>query len=131
MPQTALGVTLQFLREQRGLSLRELGRLSDTDHAYIYRLETGDKESPSEDVLARLIRALKADKREADILKFAAEHASTDAGFITYVLKDKAVSYEVFSSAAAAVFRGNTRPDYATLIERVRKILDAEKGGDG
>jgi len=131
MPQTALGATLQFLREQRGLSLRELARLSDTDHAYIYRLETGDKESPSDEVLARLTRALKADKRDADILKFAAEHASTDAGFITHVLKDKGVSYEIFSSAAAAVFRGTTRPDYPTLIERVRKILDAEKAGDG
>lgn len=131
MPHTALGVTLQFLREQRGLSLRELARLSETDHAYIYRLETGDKESPSEEVLTKLARALKVDKREADILKFAAEHGSTDAGLVTHVLGDKGVSYEIFASAAGAVFRGTTRPDYAKLIERVRKILDAEKGGDG
>lgn len=131
MPQTALGATLQLLREQRSLSLRELGRLSDIDHAYIYRLETGDKDSPSEEVLAKLVRALKADRRDADILKYAAEHARTDAGFVTHVLKDKSVSYEIFTSAAGAVFRGTARPDYATLIERVRKILDLEQRGDG
>jgi HTH-type transcriptional regulator, competence development regulator len=131
MPQTALGVTLQFLREQRGLSLRELARLSETDHAYIYRLEAGDKESPSGEVLTKLARALKVDKREADILKFAAEHGSTDVGLVTHVLTDKGVSYEIFASAAGAVFRGTVRPDYAKLIERVRKILDEEEGGDG
>lgn len=131
MAQTALGVTLQFLREQRALSLRELARLSDTDHAYIYRLESGDKESPSEDVLTKLARALKVDKREADILKFVAEHGGTDASLVTHVLTDKGVSYEIFASAAGAVFRGTSRPDYAKLIERVRKILEDENGGDG
>ncbi len=50
---------------------------------------------------------------------------------VTYVLKDQDVSYDVFAAAAGAVFRGNTRPDYAKLIERVRKILDVENEGDG
>lgn len=127
MAQPALGATLQYLREQRGLSLRELARLAGIDHAYIYRLENGDKESPSTEVLAKLTRALKLGKRESDILKFVAEHSAVDAGFVTYVLKEKDVGYDVFASAAAAVFRGNTRPDYPKLIERIRKILDAEK----
>ena len=34
---------------------RELGQLAQTDHAYIYRLEQGEKGAPSEDVLLRLI----------------------------------------------------------------------------
>jgi HTH-type transcriptional regulator, competence development regulator len=127
MAQAALGAMLQFLREQRGLSLRELARLADIDHAYIYRLESGDKESPSDEVLSKLTRALKMDKREADMLKFVAEHGSTNVGLVTHVLTDKGVSYEIFAAAAGAVFRGATRPDYAKLIERVRKILGAEK----
>ena len=60
MKKTGLGFLLQHLRERRGLSLREFGQLADTDHAYIYRLEQGEKAAPSDDVLVRLIRALKA-----------------------------------------------------------------------
>lgn len=127
MAQPALGLLLQKLREDRGLSLRELAQLADIDHAYIYRLETGDKESPSEEVLSKLIRALKAGKREADMLRYLAEHPETDAGLVAHALKDQTVSYEIFASAAAAAFRGAARPDYAKLIDRVRRILDAEK----
>src|SRR5216683_1200073 len=128
MPQTALGVTLQFLREQRGLSLRELARLSETDHAYIYRLETGDKESPSEEVLTKLARALKAGKREADMLRYLAEHPNVDPGLVAHALADATVTIEEFSSVAGVAFRGTGRPDYPKLIERVRRILLEENG---
>jgi HTH-type transcriptional regulator, competence development regulator len=126
MAQPALGVLLQKLREHRGLSLRELALLADIDHAYIYRLETGDKESPSEEVLSKLVRSLKAGKREADMLRYLAQHTETDAELVVHVLGDPAVSYEIFASVAGAAFRGTARPDYPKLIERVRKILDAE-----
>lgn len=126
MAQSALGLLLQTLREERGLSLRELGQLSDIDHAYIYRLETGDKEAPSEEVLSKLIRALKAGKREAEMLRYLAQHPETDVGLARHVLQDPTVTYEVFASVAGAVFRGTARADYAKLIERVRKILKEE-----
>jgi transcriptional regulator with XRE-family HTH domain len=126
MAQPALGLLLQKLREERGLSLRELMQLAGIDHTYIYRLETGDKESPSEEVLSKLIRALKAGKREADMVRYLAEHPETDAGLVAHVLGDQAVSFDIFLSAAASVFRGTARPDYAQLIQRVRKILAAE-----
>lgn len=126
MAQSALGFMLQTLREQRGLSLRELGQLSDVDHAYIYRLETGDKEAPSEEVLSKLIRALKAGKREADMLRYLSQHSETDVGLVRHVLQDATVTYEVFASVASAVFRGTARPDYPKLVERVRKILTEE-----
>ena len=87
MPSTALGVVIRAMRETRGLSLRELGQLAETDHAYIYRLETGDKESPSGEVLVKLVRALKPSKRDADILRFAAAHPEADPGLVEYVLK--------------------------------------------
>ena len=129
MAQPALGLLLQSLREERRLSLRELAQLGDIDHAYIYRLETGDKESPSEEVLSKLIRALKVGKREADMLRYLAEHTETDAALVAHVLKDPTVSYQIFASVAGAAFRGTVRPDYPKLIERVRKILDEENRG--
>ena len=123
----ALGLLLQKLREGRGLSLRDLALLADIDHAYIYRLETGDKEAPSDEVLSKLIRALKLGKREAEMLRYVAGHADTDAGLAAAVLKDPTVSIEVFTAAAGAVYRGNVRPDYPTLIDRVRRILREEE----
>lgn len=127
MPQSALGTMLQFLREQRGLSIRELARLADIDHAYIYRLEVGDKESPSDEVQAKLMRALKSDRREADMLKYVVEHPTTQVGLVAHVLNDKTIPYDVFSAAAGATYRGAARPDYDKLIARVRRILDEEK----
>jgi len=127
MAQPAFGFLLQSLREERGLSLRELGQLAGIDHAHISRLETGDKEVPSDEVLSKLIRALKAGKREADMLRYLAQHTDTDVTLVTYVLKNPTVTYEIFTSAAGAAFRGRGRPDYPKLIERVRRILDEEK----
>jgi transcriptional regulator with XRE-family HTH domain len=128
MAQPALGFLLQHLREERGLSLRELGQLASTDHAYIYRLETGDKESPSEEVLTKLIRALKAGRREADMLRYLAEHPQVEPGLVAHALADPTVSYEEFSSVAGVAFRGTGRPDYPKLVERVRRILREENG---
>ncbi|MBZ5614708.1 MAG: helix-turn-helix domain-containing protein [Acidobacteriia bacterium] len=128
MAQPAFGVLLQRLREQRGLSLRELAQLAGIDHAYIYRLETGDKESPSEEVLTKLVRALKAGKREAEMLRYLAAHPHIDPGLVAYALADTTVTIEEFSSVAGVAFRGTSRPDYPKLIERVRRILLEENG---
>ena len=128
MPQTALGFLLQNLREERRLSLRELAQLADIDHAYIYRLETGAKESPSDDVLNKLIRALKVPKRETEMLRYLTAHANADPGFVAHVRQAASVTFDEFASAAGMVFRGAGRPDYATRIERVRRILREEDG---
>ena len=55
LPQVARGPRPVF---------RELGQLADIDHTYIYRLETGEKQSPSDDLLARLLRVSKPIKEE-------------------------------------------------------------------
>jgi transcriptional regulator with XRE-family HTH domain len=129
MPQTALGFLLQNLREERGLSLRELALLADIDHAYIYRLETGAKESPSDEVLSKFIRALKAPRREADMLRYLAAHTEAEAGLVAHVRQDPTVTYGEFAATASTAYRGTARPDYATRIARVRRILSEE--GDG
>ena len=63
MPQTGLGVALKTLRERRTLSLREIGQLSSVDHAYVHRLETGEKTNPSEDLVEKLLKVLKPGER--------------------------------------------------------------------
>jgi transcriptional regulator with XRE-family HTH domain len=128
MADSALGFLLRSLREERGLSLRELGQLAGVDHAYIYRLETGAKEAPSDEVLSKLIRALKPGKREAQMLRYLASHPETQAALVGMVLKDGTITYNVFAAAAGMVFRGTARPDYAKVIERVRRILSEENG---
>ena len=109
--------------------MRELAQLAGIDHAYIYRLETGAKKSPSDEVLAKLIRALKVPKREADMLRYLAAHPEAEAGLVAHVRQDPTVTYEVFAATASTAYRGSARPDYATRIARVRRILTEEGGG--
>jgi transcriptional regulator with XRE-family HTH domain len=127
MGQTALGLLLEHLREQRGFSLRDLSDLSKVDHAYIYRLEKGDKESPSDEVLSKLIRPLKAASREADMLRYLAEHRETDVGLVEHVLADQTITYEVFAMVAGVAHRG-AKPDFTRLIARARAVLADENG---
>jgi HTH-type transcriptional regulator, competence development regulator len=124
---SALGVLLRFLREQRGLSLRELGRLAEVDHAYVHRLETGSKESPSAAVIGRLAKALKAGKREANILLYLAAHPDTPTELADRVTNDPTITYEVFTGAASMAFRGK-RPNLDQIIQRVRSFMDEEEG---
>jgi HTH-type transcriptional regulator, competence development regulator len=124
----ALGSVLRALREKRGLSLRELGQLAEVDHAYIHRLETGAKESPSEEVLSKLARALRAEKRETQILRYLADHPETDAGLAAHVLNDQDITFEEFAGAASMAFRGSGRPDYKKMVERVRRFLGEDNG---
>jgi len=129
VPESALGHLLRQLRNDRGLTLREAGQLAEVDHAYVHRLETGTKESPSEEVLARLAKALKAPRREAQMLRYLAAHPQADPGLVDYVRMDPTITFEVYAAAASAAFRGAARPDYARHVDRVRRIL--EEDGDG
>lgn len=129
MPESALGVLLRNLREGRKFSFRELAQLADLDHAYIYRLETGSKESPSQEALQKLIKALKADKRESNILRYLAEHPDTTPALAALAVKDPSVTYDEFTTAAGMAFRGTARPDYRKLVERIRRIAAEDDDG--
>lgn len=126
MAQSALGVLLRTLREQRTFSLRELAQLADLDHAYIYRLETGDKESPSDEALSKLVRALKPAKRESEMLRYLAAHPESDSALVTHVLADSTVSFDEFTMVSGMVHRSTAKRDYAKLVDRVRRILESE-----
>jgi HTH-type transcriptional regulator, competence development regulator len=124
MTQTGLGAALRKLRERRTLSLREMSQLSTVDHAYVYRLETGEKTSPSEELVGKLLKVLKPTEREAGVVKWLAEHPEADPELVSYVLDDDSIDLEVFTAAAGVRYRGGARPDPATLIARVRRAFE-------
>jgi transcriptional regulator with XRE-family HTH domain len=126
MPQTGLGVALKTLRERRTLSLREIGQLSSVDHAYVHRLESGEKTNPSADLIEKLLRVLKPGERDAALVIWLADHAEADPGLIEFVLQDPSIGIDIVSAAAGVRHRGNARPDPATLIARVRKAFEDE-----
>jgi transcriptional regulator with XRE-family HTH domain len=129
MEKSALGLLLQKLREAKSLSFRELADIAKIDHAYIYRLETGAKESPSEEVMAKLTDALGATTRDADMLRYLARFDKVDPGLVEYVLGDSTINFEEFTQAASIVYRGGARLDYAAKIRLIRRIQEEEDNG--
>ena len=126
------GQFLKTLREGKDLGIRELARLSGQDAAYIYRLEAGEKSSPSDEVLKTLIRSLKSDERRECVLRFLAERGEIDDVLVELVLKDSNIVIEDFESAAGASFR-ESRPEteeqwrrYIAQIKKARQ--DIERG---
>ena len=126
MAQTGLGVALKTLRERRTLSLREIGQLSSVDHAYVHRLETGEKTNPSQDLIEKLLKVLKPGERDIALVMWLVDHADADPGLVEFVLKDSSISIDIFTAAAGVRHRGNARPDPATLIARIKKVFDDE-----
>jgi transcriptional regulator with XRE-family HTH domain len=125
MSNTGLGAALRKLRDRRTLSVREVAKLSDVDHAYVHRLETGEKTKPSPELIGKLLKALKANERDASIVKWLVEHPDANPQLVEFALDDPSIEVDVFTIAAGARYRGGVRPDPATLIGRVRRALNA------
>lgn len=123
MSESGLGVALRTLRERRTLSVREIGKLAEVDHAYIYRLETGEKANPSIDLLTKLLKVLKAEEREALIVRWLATHEAR-SDLVALALEDPSIGIELFTMAAGATHRGGGRPEAADLIARCRRALE-------
>jgi len=128
MAESALGRLLRKLREDQGFSLREVANRGGVDHAYVYRLETGDKEAPSEEVMAKLIGALSPTQRDIDLLRFLASHPISDMGLVDFAAKDQSVTVDEFNMLTSVVNRG-ARPDYATSLARIRRFMREEEDG--
>jgi transcriptional regulator with XRE-family HTH domain len=128
---TAFGTVLRRLREGRGLSLREVSQLADVDHAYVHRLETGAKEAPSDDALARIFRALKPTKRQERVLRFLVGREVALELVEASIIDDQGVAIEDFESVAQMSFRGKKPTDingWRSLITKVRKIREDLEG---
>lgn len=125
MAQSGLGLLLRTLRENRGLSSRELGQLADIDHTYIYRLETGEKQSPSEEFLARLLRVLKAPAREVEMAQYMMKN-EVNPDWLGHVMKTD-MTAEMFEMGASMRHRGGARPDMEAIEARVRRAFEDEQ----
>ncbi|TPG42675.1 XRE family transcriptional regulator [Sphingomonas koreensis] len=122
MPGSALGSWLKALREDRGWSLREAAQRAEVDHAYVYRLETGAKEAPSEDVLDKLVRALTPSARDIDILRLLAAHPNVDPTLADFARNDPTISPQEFHMLTTVVNRG-VRADYTLSLQRIRRFM--------
>ena len=122
MPDSALGIWLKGLREDRSWSLREVAQRADVDHAYVYRLETGAKEAPSAEVIEKLIVALTPSTRDTEILRFLASHPYVEPGLADFARRDQSVSPQELHMLTTVVNRG-ARADYATSLARIRKFM--------
>jgi HTH-type transcriptional regulator, competence development regulator len=128
MPESGLGNWLKGLRDSRGLSLRDVAQRSEVDHAYIYRLETGAKEAPSDEVVKKLVSALSAPKRDVEILRFLVTNPNVDSKLLDYVRAHADVSFDEFHMLTTVVNRG-ARTDYATSLARIRRFLKEDGSG--
>ena len=129
MATPAFGIVLRRLREERRLSLREVAQLAQVDHAYIYRLETGEKESPSKEVVGRLIKVLKPEDRVARVLSFLATHPEIDPKLVGETIDDPAFGVDDLELAGQMRFRGKARPSPKDLLQRVKKLREGITGG--
>lgn len=129
MAESAFGVVLRELREARQLSLRDLGTLAEVDHAYIAKIERGDKEPPPEETVTRLVRHLKATTHQVAVLRFLRSSKAVDPALALHALTDPEATPEILAIAATVVHRGAARPSPAELIERARRakrIMDGQ-----
>jgi len=125
MSASAFGTVVRRLREGRGLSLRETSQLSELDHAYVHRLETGAKEAPSTDSLAKLFRALKPNKRQEEVLRFLVGKNVTVDLVDPSIIDDENIAIEDFESAAQMSFRGkqpNGPEEWRAAINKIKKL---------
>jgi HTH-type transcriptional regulator, competence development regulator len=126
------GDLLKRFRDERQFTLRDLSKLSDIDHAYIHRLETGEKEAPSNEIVKSLVKALKIDSRRAHILEFLVGRVVDDL-LVNLVLEDPEHALEDFASAAQMSFRGSrpsTKDAWIQLLGRIKRTRqEFEKDG--
>ncbi|WKV52621.1 helix-turn-helix domain-containing protein [Dickeya fangzhongdai] len=99
------------MRERKQLSFRDLEKRSgNLDHAYIWRLEKGDRAAPSEDVVLRLSQALELNEREGCIFKLLANSITIENSLYSLMLSRLDIPWEDFEDVATMSFRGE-RPD--------------------
>lgn len=118
-----------FIREartRRGLNFRELeSKADDLDHAYIWRLEKGDKTSPSPAAIEKLAKALSLDEREREIFRLLADSDIEDALYELMMTRQD-IDWAHLEPVATMSFRGQrptTIDDWLRIVERVQELF--------
>jgi len=121
----SFGYALKKFREGRNLSLRELGKLCEIDHAYIHRLEKDEKTAPSDEVVASFIRYLKLTPRRAQLLKLLVGKPIHEQ-LIDVFIEDEDCDLQLLEPAHQMSFRGKrpeTKDEWRAHVNRLAKFL--------
>ncbi|MFP3331006.1 helix-turn-helix domain-containing protein [Pseudomonas putida] len=114
------------MRERKELSFRDLERRAgDLDHAYIWRLEKGDRSSPSTEVITRLSHALELDDREEAVFKLLARSVVVEDSLYHLMVTRPDIQWEDFEDVATMSFRGerpNTKEAWLKRIELIQQM---------
>lgn len=124
----SFGYALKKFREDRGLSLRELGKLCEIDHAYIHRLEKDEKTAPSEQVLDSFVRYLKLSPRRAALLRLLVGKSVNEL-LVDVFIEDEDRPLELLEPSYQMSFRGKrpeTKDEWRKHIDRLAALFDDE-----
>lgn len=111
-------------REKKDLTLRQLQDKADNlDHAYISRLEKGERDSPSEATIEKLGKALQLNKRERQILAFLAEREIDDTLY-TLMATRLDMDWPDLEPAATMSFRGERPSSEADWLRIINLLKD-------
>ena len=125
----SFGYALKKFREERDLSLRELGKLCEIDHAYIHRLEKDEKTAPSEPVIDSFVRYLKLTPRRARLLRLLIGKSMNEE-LIDVFIEDEDRPLEFLEPAFQMSFRGKrpeTKDEWRSHINRLAALFDDEE----
>lgn len=119
----------EFIKQQRarrGLNFRELeSAAEELDHAYIWRLEKGDRSSPSSDTINKLAKALSLDERERQVFALLARSEIDDTLYLI-MMSRRDIDWEHLEPVATMSFRGqrpSSESDWLRMIERVQELF--------
>lgn len=112
-------------REKNGLTLRQLqDKANNLDHAYISRLEKGERERPSEATIAKLAKALQLTKREHQIMALLAER-EIDDNLYSLMTTRTDLAWSDLEPVATMSFRGqrpSSREDWLRIIDLLKEF---------
>ncbi len=126
----SFGYALKRFRDERGLSLREFGKLCEIDHAYIHRLEKDEKTAPSDDVVESFVRNLKLNRRRAHLLRLLVGKTMNEQLIEVFIL-DKDRPLELIGPLAEMSFRGKrpeTLDEWQKKADQLMTILEDLEG---
>lgn len=116
-------------RQSNRQSLRDVERLSGgLDHAYVWRLEKGDKGMPSAATVDKLSLALRLTERQTQVLRLLTRTPVEDSLYRLMLARED-LPWEDFEPVATMSLRGNrpsTEEGWLRLVDMLRSLQMAD-----
>jgi HTH-type transcriptional regulator, competence development regulator len=110
------------LRDKKGLSLRGLEKKADDlSHVYIWRLERGEREAPSDTTIEKLTKALELTPREGEILSLLLR-TEVDDELYALMVEQPDIPLADIEPVATMSFRGNRPSDQAGWLRLIQLV---------